>query len=171
MSADLPLSPEDVAEIVSILDRTPYDRIDIRSNRFSLAVIRSGEGWVQSWEGPTAACGSPAESSAESPVEKSVPTAQDDSESSSADFEDEGVQTVRALLPGTFYRAPQPGAAPFIEVGSNVLPDSVVGIIETMKLMTPVHAGVSGVVDAILVENATVVDAAAALVRVKSAAS
>ena len=162
MSADLPLSPEDVAEIVSILDRTPYDRIDIRSNRFSLTVMRSGEGWVQSWEGSNAP--------SESPAEKSVETAQDNRESSSADVEDEGALIVRALLPGTFYRAPQPGAAPFIEVGSDVLPDSVVGIIETMKLMTPVHAGVSGVVAAILVENATVVDAAAALVRVKSAA-
>jgi acetyl-CoA carboxylase biotin carboxyl carrier protein len=163
LSADLPLSPEDVAEIVSILDRTPYDRIDIRSNRFSLAVMRSGAGWVQSWgEGSNAA---------EPSAERLVTTAQDSRESSAAAVEVEGVQIVRALLPGTFYRAPQPGAAPFVEVGSPVLPDSVVGIIETMKLMTPVHAGVSGVVDAILVENATVVDAAAALVRIKPAAT
>ena len=62
MNAELPLSPEDVADIVSILDRTPYDRFDIRSDRFSLAVIRAGEGWVQSWEfaaPPTEAAGQP----------------------------------------------------------------------------------------------------------------
>ena len=158
MSADLPLSPEDVAEIVSILDRTPYDRIDIRCARFSLAVVRSGDSWSQCWDWSKAA-----ESSEERPVE----TAQGLTDSSSAEVEAEGFQTVKALLPGTFYRAPQPGAAPFIEVGSNVGPDSVIGIIETMKLMTPVHAGVSGVVVALLVGNTTVVDAATALIRVK----
>lgn len=157
MSADLPLSPEDVAEIVSILDRTPYDRIDIRCARFSLAVVRSGEAWSQCWDWSKAA---------ESSEETSVAPAQGITESS-AEVEAEGFQTIKALLPGTFYRTPQPGAAPFIEVGSNVRPDSVIGIIETMKLMTPVHAGVSGVVVALLVENTTVVDAATALIRVK----
>jgi acetyl-CoA carboxylase biotin carboxyl carrier protein len=161
VNADLPLSPDDVAEIVSILDRTPYDRIDIRSSRFSLAVARSGEGWTQSWEWPQATSGSPGEQAiaAATPNTQSSPTA----------VEPEGFQTVKALLPGTFYRAPQPGAAPFIEVGSAVLPDSVVGIIETMKLMTPVHAGVSGRVAAILVENGAVVDAMAPLLRVEPA--
>lgn len=161
MSADLPLSPEDVAEIVSILDRTPYDRIDIRSSRFSLAVVRSGKDWSQCWDWSKVA--------AESSAESSVAAAQGITNSPAADaeVEVEGFQTVKALLPGTFYRAAQPGAAPFIEVGSNVGPDSVVGIIETMKLMTPVHAGVSGVVVAVLVANTTVVDTATALVRVK----
>jgi acetyl-CoA carboxylase biotin carboxyl carrier protein len=162
LSADLPLSPEDVAEIVSILDRTPYDRIDIRSNRFSLAVMRSGEGWIQSWEESKEVSASPAW--------ELVAPARENRQSSAPEVEADGFYIVRALLPGTFYRAAQPGAAPYIEVGSKVLPESVVGIIETMKLMTPVHAGVGGVVDAILAENASAVDAAGALVRVKSAA-
>ncbi len=163
MSADLPLSTEDVAEIVSILDRTPYDRIDIRTERFSLTVMRAGAGWVQSWEWTPAV--------SEPFGAESISTEPAVAASSPADGEAEGLQTVKALLPGTFYRAPQPGAAPFIEVGSEVLPDSVVGIIETMKLMTPVHAGVSGVVVAVLVENGAVVDATAALVRVRPAAT
>jgi acetyl-CoA carboxylase biotin carboxyl carrier protein len=163
VSADLPLSSEDVSEIVSILDRTPYDRIDIRLNRFSLTVMRSGESWVQSWDW--------SRSDSPSSGAKSVAAEDTIAESSPADLEAEGLQTVRALLPGTFYRAPQPGAAPFIEVGSPVQPDSVVGIIETMKLMTPVHAGVSGIVVEMLVENAAVVDAKSALMRVKSAAT
>jgi acetyl-CoA carboxylase biotin carboxyl carrier protein len=159
VSADLPLSPEDVAEIVSILDRTPYDRIDIRSSRFSLAVVMSGKGWSQCWDWSKGA--------AESSEESSVTAAQGSTNSPGADAEVEGFRTVEASLPGTFYRAAQPGAAPFIEVGSKVRPDSVIGIIETMKLMTPVHAGVSGVVVAFLVENSTVVDTATALVRVE----
>src|SRR6266568_4108817 len=60
--------------------------------------------------------------------------------------EETGLVAVRAPLPGTFYRAPRPGAAPFAKVGSRVGADTVIGIVETMKLMNPVHAGVAGVV-------------------------
>ena len=52
----------------------------------------------------------------------------------------EGLVAVRAPLPGTFYRAPRPGAAPFVEVGSRVGADTVVGIVETMKLFNSVTA-------------------------------
>jgi acetyl-CoA carboxylase biotin carboxyl carrier protein len=61
--------------------------------------------------------------------------------------------TVRAPLPGTFYRAPRPGAEPFVQVGSRVGADTTVGIVETMKLMNSVTAGVAGVVAEICVGN------------------
>ncbi len=61
---------------------------------------------------------------------------------------------VVAPLPGTFYRAPRPGAAPFVEVGDAVSEDTVVAIVETMKLMNSVHAGVRGRVAEICLGNA-----------------
>jgi acetyl-CoA carboxylase biotin carboxyl carrier protein len=70
-------------------------------------------------------------------------------------------------LPGSFYRSPQPGAPPFVEAGDTVGPDTVVAIIETMKLMNPVHAGVGGVVEAILVDNAAPVDGDAVLMTIR----
>jgi len=66
----------------------------------------------------------------------------------------EGLVAVRAPLPGTFYRAPRPGAAPFVEVGSRVSQDTVVAIVETMKLMTSVPAGTDGTVAEICLANA-----------------
>jgi acetyl-CoA carboxylase biotin carboxyl carrier protein len=60
---------------------------------------------------------------------------------------------VVAPLPGTFYRAPRPGAPPFVEVGDAVGADTVVAIIETMKLMNSVHAGASGRVARVIGEN------------------
>lgn len=162
MSAELPLLPEDVAEIVSILDHTPYDRVDIRCSRFSLTIHRSDEGWAQSWNWPEAVPGAA--------TPKAVAAAASPADPAHSEAEVPGLQTVRAQLPGTFYRAPAPGAKPYIDVGSQVAPDTVVGIIETMKLMTPVHARASGTVAEILVENAAVVAAQAALIRVKPAA-
>ena len=60
---------------------------------------------------------------------------------------------VRAPMVGTFYRAPAPGAEPFIEVGRHVDPDTTVCIIEVMKLMNSIAAEARGVVAEILVEN------------------
>ena len=75
---------------------------------------------------------------------------------------------VRAPLPGTFYRAPRPGAAPFTEVGSRVGAETVIGIVETMKLMNPVHAGVAGVVAEFCVANADFAAHGATLLRIRA---
>ena len=74
---------------------------------------------------------------------------------------------VRAPLPGTFYRAPRPGAAPFVEVGSQVDPDTVVGIVETMKLMNSVSAGVDGTVAEICLRNAEFAAHGTTLLRIR----
>ena len=62
-------------------------------------------------------------------------------------------EAVRSTSPGIFWRSPAPGAPPFVEIGQRVETDSVICIVEVMKLMNRVHAGVAGTVVAILVEN------------------
>jgi acetyl-CoA carboxylase biotin carboxyl carrier protein len=151
VSADLPLTPEDVAEIVAILDGGAYDTLDIATPRFRLRVRREGEGWTQEWDYSGG---------------DGAPTPAIDAAVVAVEEEGAGL-AVRAPLPGTFYRAPQPGAPPFVEVGDTVGPDSVIGIIETMKLMNPVHAGAAGTVAAILVGNSEGVDAQAVLMRIE----
>jgi len=151
MSLELPLSPEDVAEIVSILDSTPYERLDIRTGRFTLKILRSGEGFTQEL----------ALNEAAAPVavaELAAPKA-----------EAAGITAITAPLPGTFYRAPQPGAPPFVQLGDEVAPDTVIAIIETMKLMTSIPAGCRGIITEIAAENAALVDAGAVLMRVAQA--
>ncbi|HEY8374493.1 MAG TPA: acetyl-CoA carboxylase biotin carboxyl carrier protein [Pseudonocardiaceae bacterium] len=59
---------------------------------------------------------------------------------------------------GTFYRAPEPGARPFVEVGDEVVPGQQVAIVEAMKLMNPIVADRPGRVVEILVENAEAVE-------------
>ena len=79
-----------------------------------------------------------------------------------------GLVAVRAPLPGTFYRAPRPGAAPFVELGSKVDPDTVVGIVETMKLMNSVTAGAAGTVAEICLGNAEFATHGATLLRIRA---
>ncbi len=79
------------------------------------------------------------------------------------------VHLVAAPLLGTFYRAPKPGAPPFVEVGAEVAEDTVVGIIEVMKLMNTVRAGVRGTVIEIMVADGALAEYGEPLLRVRQA--
>ena len=74
---------------------------------------------------------------------------------------------VRAPNLGTFYRAPKPGAPPFVKVGQHVEPMTELCLIEVMKLFTTVFAGVSGVVRQVLVEDTELVEFDQALVLIE----
>ena len=60
---------------------------------------------------------------------------------------------LRAPMAGTFFRASAPGERPFVEVGARVEVTTVIGIIESMKMMNPVAAGCAGTIGAILLAN------------------
>jgi acetyl-CoA carboxylase biotin carboxyl carrier protein len=70
----------------------------------------------------------------------------------------EGMVAVKAPNLGTFYRAPKPGAPPYVEVGQTVDENTEICLIEVMKLFTPVKAGVAGTVRTIAVADAQMVE-------------
>lgn len=74
---------------------------------------------------------------------------------------------IKSPMIGTFYRAPSPEAAPYVEVGTEVQPDTVVCIIEAMKVMNEIKAEVRGVITAVLVENAKPVEFGQPLFKVR----
>jgi acetyl-CoA carboxylase biotin carboxyl carrier protein len=82
---------------------------------------------------------------------------------------DPNVHEVASPLLGTFYRAPKPGAPPFVEVGAQVDEQTVVAIIEVMKLMNTVRAGVRGTVTEILLADGALAEYGETLLRVRKA--
>ena len=74
---------------------------------------------------------------------------------------------VKSPMIGTFYRSPSPEAGSYVEVGSEVNPDTVVCIIEAMKVMNEIKAEVKGVVTQVLVENAKPVEFGQPLFKVR----
>ncbi len=76
------------------------------------------------------------------------------------------VQEVTSPLVGTFYRSPSPEAEAFVREGDRVEPDAVICIIEAMKVMNEIRAGVAGVVKEILVKNADAVEFGQPLFRI-----
>jgi acetyl-CoA carboxylase biotin carboxyl carrier protein len=65
---------------------------------------------------------------------------------------------IKSPMIGTFYRAPSPDSAPYIEIGSEVSPETVVCIIEAMKVMNEIKAEAKGVITQVLLENAKPVE-------------
>ena len=94
----------------------------------------------------------PAVAPAAVPVIQAAPAAAPAAEAVSAGIE------VPSPLVGTFYRAASPDSAPFVQVGDRVTPDTVIGIIEAMKVMNEIKAEKSGVVKAIPAENGQIVE-------------
>ena len=74
---------------------------------------------------------------------------------------------IKSPMIGTFYRSPSPESAAYIEIGSEVTPDSVVSIIEAMKVMNEIKAEVKGVITQILVENGKPVEFGQPLFKVR----
>ena len=188
------MTNDDVADILALLDSLPYDEFDLETPRFRLSLRRTPGGWTQSTQVlsapeplamPERAGSSRRTADARNRLGRGAAGADayrgqgprpavDGGRGEEADGVgevDEGdgeLVAVRAPLPGTFYRAPRPGAAPFVEVGSQVGADTVIGIVETMKLMNSVHAGVAGVVAEFCAANAEFAAQGAALLRIRA---
>jgi acetyl-CoA carboxylase biotin carboxyl carrier protein len=174
------LTNEDVADILALLDSLPYDSLDLRTDRFRLTLRRAPGGWTEESELLTQPTDVPPETSETASAGgsgRADPGAGDATGSDGARGINEnevgpagdadGLATVVAPLPGTFYRAPRPGAPPFVSEGDAVGADTVVAIIETMKLMNSVPAGTPGRVVRILLGNGDFAPLGAALLLIE----
>jgi acetyl-CoA carboxylase biotin carboxyl carrier protein len=154
------LSHDDVREILEIIDSSAPAEIQVETEGFSLHVVinDNGSGSVPAVPPrPTSKLAAPPPSPDSAPAGAESAT------------EIEGLTTVESPMLGTFYRAEAPGEPAFVEVGSVVEPDTVLCIIEVMKMMNSVTAGVSGRIVEIGPANAQLVEFGEALFRVEAA--
>jgi acetyl-CoA carboxylase biotin carboxyl carrier protein len=96
---------------------------------------------------PQSANGSLAPAGADAPAEAGAP-----------ERDTHGDNVITSPMVGTFYRAPEPGAEPFVSVGDEVTSGQVIGIVEAMKLMNPIVSEVSGLVIELHAEDAEAVE-------------
>jgi acetyl-CoA carboxylase biotin carboxyl carrier protein len=151
------LTDDDVREILRLIDESGLDELRIDMEGFSLHVRRGGA--VQS-EAGVAAPAAPAAPPAPPAPPRLVP---DPPPSTPA------VPTVDAPMLGTFYRAEAPGRSPFVEVGTEVQAGTVVCLIEVMKMMNSIEAGIAGTVVEVCADNAQLVEYGQPLFRIQPA--
>jgi acetyl-CoA carboxylase biotin carboxyl carrier protein len=158
---------EDVQEILQLLDATNYDELHLQTERFKLTLRRNRESGNWTQETQVLSAPNVIQTSRDAYSASVAPCESAPAEAKPPDTRNSGWIEVRAHLPGTFYRAPKPGAPPFVEIGSAVEEDTVVGIIETMKLMNAVHAQTRGEIVEFCFENARFAEKDAVLMRIK----
>ena len=153
----MPLSDEDIREILRIIDESDVTELRIQTDGFALHVVK-GARTLDPALGPAPTEQSPAPETEPTPAAKPP-----------APVSDDGLATITAPMLGTFYRAEAPGKRPFVEVGQRVEPDTIVCIIEVMKMMNSVTAGVVGTVVQIFAANAELVEYGQPLFEVEPA--
>jgi acetyl-CoA carboxylase biotin carboxyl carrier protein len=151
------LTAKDVAEILKLLEQSSFDSLDLEVDGMRVQLRRSGA------PAPRAAPAEPPRSQA---AAAAAPVAAPPAAAAPVEVPP-GASVVTAPLLGVFYRAPKPGEPPFVEVGSRVGPETIIGIIEVMKLMNSVRAGISGEVVAIPARNGELVEFGEALLFVR----
>ncbi|MBC7797661.1 MAG: acetyl-CoA carboxylase biotin carboxyl carrier protein [Pyrinomonadaceae bacterium] len=110
---------------------------------------------------------SPVQNSQQTTQTESVNTVQSTTGTQSDVAKDENLLQIVSPIVGTFYRSPSPEAEPFVKIGSNVSQETVVCIVEAMKLMNEIPAEISGEIVKIYVENAQPVEYGQPLFAVK----
>ena len=146
----MPLSDDDIREILRLIDESDVEELRIETDAFSLHVLRAAAATAL----PRLPDPAPADA-----------VAAVDTRADGAATDD--LVTISAPLLGTFYRAGAPGSSPFVEVGARVEPDTIVCLIEVMKMMNPVPAGMVGTIVSVCVDNAQLVEFGAALFQVQ----
>lgn len=151
------LSRSDIDDILRLLEQSSFDELRLEIGDTKIELRRRGAAPAPQ----PAATASPAAAPSPAPASP-APTVR------TAPASDPSLGTeVPSPLLGTYYRAPKPGADPFVEVGDLVDADTVIGIVEVMKLMNPVTAGVAGVVTEIVAANGQLVEHGQTLLRVR----
>jgi len=150
------LTPDDVRDVLRVLDSSGLDELHLELADLTLTVRREG---AAGWTAEQQVVRAPVVDDAAEPVAGA--------ESAPAQAAvGEGLVAVHPPLLGTFYRAPQPGAPPYVDIGDEVTEETVVGVVETMKMMTPVHAGARGTVAEFRLGNGEFAEADAVLLLV-----
>ena len=164
------ISHEEVRKLLALLDQSDFEEVHIELGELKLdlrrgsaaprvaSAVREDEAAQREPPAPAAAAAGPRvpaapAAAAREPADRPAIPA--------------GVSAVSAPMVGTFYRAPAPGAKPFVEVGDQVSADDTVCLLEVMKLFNSLKAGVDGTVEAILADNAALVAAGQPLILIR----
>lgn len=164
------LTPQDIQAILSALEGSNWDSAVVTVDDVTISVARNGVALPAPGQaapapapGQAAPAPAPGPAPAPAPAAAAVPTPGP----AAGHVPDASEIVVTAPSVGVFWRSPQPGATPFVEVGAAVAKGDTVCIVEVMKLMSNVAAPASGVVTAIHVDNAAAVEFGSALISIR----
>jgi acetyl-CoA carboxylase biotin carboxyl carrier protein len=145
---------KDIKSIVDLMKKNSISEFELEKDNFKIRLRRGHEGGMQML--PEDYVLPAATQQASIPSSTSAPAAVAT-----------GGQEIKSPMIGTLYRSPSPESAPYVDVGTEVDPDTVVCIIEAMKVMNEIKAEVRGVITQVCVDNAKPVEFGQALFKIR----
>ena len=139
-----------VKKLIELLEESGIDEIEIKEGEESVRISRTSNAAKQMFAAAPYAHAPAAPAPAAAPVAAAAPAAPVE--------EGPNGHKVTSPMVGTFYRSSSPESKPFAEVGQTVKAGDTICIIEAMKMMNQIEADVSGVIQAIMVDNADPVE-------------
>lgn len=152
-----------IKQVVDLMKRSELSEFEFEEEGFKLRLSRkNGDAPAQIIQAaPAVSQPAPAPAPAAAPAAASEPAA--------PAAEEKGIAVIKSPMVGTFYRAPSPESPVFTDVGQKVGSESVVCIIEAMKVMNEIQAEISGTITEVLVENGEAIEYGQPLFKVKTA--
>ncbi len=150
---------KDIKAIIDLMRKNAVTEFELEKQDFKIRLKRGSNGSgpaVASEDAPLVAYAPPIAVPVPAPVAAAPPPAPASNE-----------LEIKSPMIGTFYRAPSPESAPYVEIGTEVSPETVVCIIEAMKVMNEIKAEAKGVVTQVMVENAKPVEFGQALFKIR----
>ncbi|MEX0804067.1 MAG: acetyl-CoA carboxylase biotin carboxyl carrier protein [Candidatus Binatia bacterium] len=158
------LSEDDVLHILKLIDESKFDYFQLEVGELKITVSKGDP--IPMNSAPQTVTAGPAATPTAARVAP-APAVQTQSSNAQARAAAEGLASITAPILGTFYVAPEPGAAPFTQVGATITEDTTVGLIEVMKVFNSVRAGVKGTVVEVVAQNGQFVEYGQTLFLVK----
>lgn len=153
-----PVKPEDVENLIELFKQSDWDEMHVQVGDFELFLSNdpqaTGPARVAVAAAPVALAPAAAPVAASATAATKAAPTHGGGEAPIP----EGMLVIRAPNLGTFYRAPKPGAPPYVEVGQQIGADSEVCLIEVMKLFAPVRAAINGTVREIRAQDGAMVE-------------
>jgi acetyl-CoA carboxylase biotin carboxyl carrier protein len=134
---------KEIKKVVELMKENDLSEFSLEEENFKLQLKRGGNQVTQIMSAPQQMIAAPAAASVAAPA------------AAPAVAVDDGLIEITSPMVGTFYRSPSPDSDSFAEIGTVVNKDSVVCIVEAMKVMNEIKADVKGTIKKILVDNAT----------------
>ncbi len=161
---------DELRELIALLHDNGLAELELERNNFRVRLRKEGA-YAPVYAGEpvmSAPMARPAATSAAPPATTAPAPAHPGAQAETAASEDQDLHIITSPIVGTFYRSPSPTADAFVKIGSKVEPESVVCIIEAMKLMNEIQAEAGGEVVKIYVENGQPVEYGQPLFGIKS---
>lgn len=158
------LTTEEVIQILNLFAASDFEELHLETATLKLVVSKGGGGGGQVRRPPAA------EAEDKEGEWREEKVAEVSAEAGPSGVSRDGLVPIRAPMLGIFYRSPEPGAPPYVEVGTLVKEEDTVALIEVMKVFNAVKAGVRGYIEEVCAENGELVEFGQPLFLVRPAA-